>query len=298
MTPIETIGQVELLASFWTIAGPIGPLQERPEVSPWPLRERVEVAREAGFTGIGLLHEDLLRYERQIGLGGIRDLLGELGVRHLELEMIFDFAANGERRQRAERVKADLLRAAAVLEPRHIKVGSGLEQPWLPRREFARGFGRLCDEAAAAGTKVALEPMPFAEFPTPLAALAAVELADRPNGGLMLDVWHVARSRPQPGFDDLRELPGELIFGVELSDAPAAAAEPLIAETLDRRLLCGDGDLDIAGFAEAVRAAGFGGPFGVEILSAEHRGHGLREQARRAFETTIAQFDATSRTLY
>lgn len=253
------------------------------------MRERIEAARAVGFTGVGLLHEDLLRYEREIGLEGIRDLLDEFGVEHLELEMLFDFAASGERREKANRVKRDLLRAAEVLRPRHIKAGSGIEGPSLPLDVFARGFGQLCDEAAAVGTKVALEPMPFAELSTPEAALAAIEAAGRPNGGLMLDIWHVARS--QPDFDCLRALPEESIFAVELCDAPAESTAPLIVETLDGRLLCGEGDLDVAGFLDTVRATGFDGPYGVEILSERHRGLDLREQARRAFETTIAQFD-------
>ena len=45
--------KIELLAGYWTIAGDcyaMGPS----EVSPFPLRERVEAASAAGYTGLGL----------------------------------------------------------------------------------------------------------------------------------------------------------------------------------------------------------------------------------------------------
>ena len=48
------VRQIELLASYWTIAGdryPGGPT----EVSPFSLRERCEAASAAGYTGLGLV---------------------------------------------------------------------------------------------------------------------------------------------------------------------------------------------------------------------------------------------------
>jgi sugar phosphate isomerase/epimerase len=51
--------------------------------------------------------------------------------------------------------------------------------------------------------------------------------------------------------------------------------------------LPGDGDLDIAGFVAAVRATGFRGPWGVELLSAAIGDVGPDELARRAFRSTI-----------
>jgi sugar phosphate isomerase/epimerase len=66
----------------------------------------------------------------------------------------------------------------------------------------------------------------------------------------------------------------------------------------DRRLP-GDGDFDIAGFVAAVRATGFRGPWGVEVLSAvigdltlpddsaARASLELAELARRAYRSTI-----------
>jgi sugar phosphate isomerase/epimerase len=54
----------------------------------------------------------------------------------------------------------------------------------------------------------------------------------------------------------------------------------------DRRLP-GDGDFDIAGFVDAVRATGFQGPWGVEVLSTVIGDTGPAELARRAYRSTI-----------
>ena len=56
----------------------------------------------------------------------------------------------------------------------------------------------------------------------------------------------------------------------------------------DRRLP-GDGDFDIAGFVAAVRATGFQGPWGVELLSAAIGDVGPDELARRAYRSGIEQ---------
>jgi sugar phosphate isomerase/epimerase len=52
--------------------------------------------------------------------------------------------------------------------------------------------------------------------------------------------------------------------------------------------LPGDGDFDIAGFVAAVRATGFHGPWGVELLSARIGDGGPAELARRAYRSAIA----------
>jgi len=89
-----------------------------------------------------------------------------------------------------------------------------------------------------------------------------------------------------------------MVFGVELSDAEREAIGTLFEDTRDRRTLIGHGAQDVAGFIRAMREVGFDGPWGVEILSTEHRQRSLAEaltvvraSALQAFE----QSEATSR---
>jgi sugar phosphate isomerase/epimerase len=55
----------------------------------------------------------------------------------------------------------------------------------------------------------------------------------------------------------------------------------LIADTTLRRMPCGAGEFDLDGFVGAVRAAGYAGPYGVEVLSASLRGQPVELVARR-----------------
>jgi sugar phosphate isomerase/epimerase len=105
-----------LMATCWTTAGDAAP--DRSDLrSPIPLRERIEAAARAGFQGFGLLSDDLPDAERAYGLPGIRSILADNGITHLELEGIPDWwAPDG----RSDEIRRRLLRAAALLGARHI----------------------------------------------------------------------------------------------------------------------------------------------------------------------------------
>ena len=113
-TPATTGGNRCLTRTCWRPAGrPRMQLQD--ERSPIPLRERVESAAAAGFRGIGLLHVDLVVAEREHGPAGIRSLLDDNGLVHLELELLTDWWADGPRRRRSDEVRRKLLEAAGAL---------------------------------------------------------------------------------------------------------------------------------------------------------------------------------------
>src|SRR5688572_5299314 len=94
----------DLLATCWTTAGDAAPLRGDGR-SPVPLRERVEAAAAAGFRGMGLLHADLMAAERAYGMGGIRAMLADNGLVHLELELITDWWTDGPLRRESDTVR-------------------------------------------------------------------------------------------------------------------------------------------------------------------------------------------------
>ena len=111
----------------------------------------------------------------------------------------------------------------------------------------AERFGALCDRAVAAGTIVVLEFLPI--FPVGTLAVAAriVEQADRPNGAVLVDTLHLARSGGRPS--DLRQVPGRLLPYLQVADAPRespSSIDGLREEALYGRLLPGDGVLPLA----------------------------------------------------
>lgn len=134
--------------------------------------------------------------------------------------------------------------------------------------EATEAFATLCDQAADRGLVVQLEAMPFSGIPDLATALSIVQRSARDNGGLVLDTWHLFRSGGDASL--VERLPVERL-AVQLCDAPAVPEADLWNEALDRRLLPGDGALDLAGVLNVLRTRGFVGPMGPEVISAELR---------------------------
>lgn len=278
---------VELLAAYWTIAGRIESFTDN-DKSSFDFLDRVEAAAGAGYTGIGLKHADLIAVAARYGFAGMRSILRDNGIKHLELEALFDWFTDGERRRESDIVRKDLLTAAEKLDAGHIKVvGDFMEGDWAIET-MADCFNDLCSEAADAGTRVGLEIIPFSNVRDIATAMAISSRTETGNGGLLLDIWHV--NRGNIGYEELARLPKNCIVSVELNDADRQQVGTMMEDTLNRRRLCGRGDFDIPGFIRAVLEAGYKGPFGVEILSENQRERSLEVAARESFETTLSQF--------
>lgn len=277
----------DLLASNWTTAGDAAPTRGD-ETSPWSLRQRVEAAADAGWRGFGILHADLVRARDEIGLTGISALLKDNGMEYVELEMLNDWYASGAPRTESDSVRRDLLDAAGPLSARHIKIGTGRDGTVWPVELMANELHALCEEAESAGTRIALEPMPFTQVNDVDAGLGLIDAAGHGAGGLIIDTWHVARAGTP--FSRLRDIDVRYIFAVELDDADDNVPADLFTDTLDNRRLCGEGDIAVTDFIQAILSTGYSGPWGVEILSNDHRARSLRSQARLAYVTTMWHF--------
>lgn len=258
----------ELMATCWSSAGDAA--SDRADLrSPLSLRTRVEAAAAAGFTGFGLLSDDLPAAVAEYGLPGIRTLLADHGMVHLELESIPYWWDDGEHRAESDRVRHLLLEAAEVLAPRHLKVTpDGDNQPW-DRGLWAAKFAELAAQAEGVGARLGIEFFPWANVNSLAEGLRLVEDAGHPNGGVIIDTWHIARANTP--VTDLATVPLHRIIGVELNDADADVVGTLFEDTVHRRRYCGEGTFDLVGMVAALRAAGWTGPWGVEILSDEHR---------------------------
>lgn len=107
--------------------------------------------------------------------------------------------------------------------------------------------------------------------------------------GLAVDYWHVFRHGTA-----LQELATSLtanqIFAVELNDADMEIRGSLFEDTRDYRRLCGMGDQDVTGLISTLQNIGFDGPWGVEILSVEHRQLPVQEALQRAYSTALNCF--------
>src|SRR3954465_11553829 len=139
-----------LLATCWSSAGDAA--SDRADLrSPLPLRERLEAASAAGFTGFGLLSADLPAAEEEYGLAGIRAMLDDNGIVDLELEGIPDGGDHGPRGGGAARIRPPLPTAAETLGARHIKVTpDGDDAPWDPDH-WAAKLAELAAQAHGGG---------------------------------------------------------------------------------------------------------------------------------------------------
>ena len=273
------INDKRILATYWTIAGDCYPNGET-EVSPFAFETRVAAAAEAGYGGIGLVHQDIQHVRETLGFRRMRAILDAHNMRDLEVEIFSDWFADGERRARSDAIRSDLLVAAHELGANHIKVAGDMAGVDWPLPVLADSFGTLCAEAERAGTRVGIEVMPWSNLNTIENTMAVVDSAGARNGGLLLDVWHMERGNVP--MEDIGRLPADKIISVELDDGTAEPAADLWHETLHDRMLCGEGAFDISGFLSQLRKAGYDGPIGVEILSKDHRKKPLKEMAERA----------------
>jgi len=280
--------EIDLLAAYWTLAGDVDPLS--PSISPYTLQARVEAASKAGWRGIGVIHEDLAATVDKIGVGTVRQIFEDNGIKHFELEFLVDWYRDGVARDASDRARRVIFELGAKLGMKNLKIAASVQDQNAP--DFARmadEFAKLCQEAAEVGSNVSIEVMPFSIVKTLEDGLAIVQEADQPNGGLLLDVWHIVRGGID--FSEIEKVPSRFIKAVELDDASSAIQGTLLEDTVFRRKLCGEGEFDNPGFIEAVQDVGFKGEwYGVEIISTEFRKLPLVEMATRAFDTTMQQF--------
>lgn len=276
---------VNLLASYWTISCGL-PHTDR-EYSPFDFRDRVESASRAGFTGFGIWHADLEHVLRKYTLQEMRQILNDNGIKHIELEFLTDWFLDGEKKTQSEIRKKLLLDAAEALQAHHVKVGDFKSQA-TPMERLIETFGELCADAADRGTKVGFELMPFCMIPSLEDSLKLVEGAGASNGGICLDAWHLVKLKIP--YERVRQIPSGYIISVELNDGTFECPWTLHEDTVNHRRFCGEGEFDVKGFIAAVQDAGYRGPWGIEVLSAEARKWPLKKLTTHAFETTMAQF--------
>lgn len=280
-----------LLATCWSSAGDAA--SDREDLrSPIPLRDRVEAASAAGFTGFGLLSADLPAAEQEYGLAGIRAILDDKGIVDLELEGIPYWWDDGPQRQESDKIRHRLLRAAEALGARHIKVTpDGDNAPW-DRGHWTAKFAELAAQCDGVGARLGLEFFPWSNINNLHEGLRLVDDAGHDAAGVVIDVWHIERAHTP--VSDLASVPLHRIIGVELNDADRHVVGTLFEDTVHRRRYCGEGSFDLTGMIAALRTAGWTGPWGVEILSEEHRSLPVREALARAASSARRQLEGAA----
>lgn len=238
-----------------------------------PFVDRLAPARDAGFRGVSLQPMDVVAFTGDgRSPAELRQFVEDHGLALAEFDAITTWDGDHEPPAAwgpdGAAMKAgtaeNLVPLAAAVGARSVSIVEyyGVS---LALDRAAAGFAHACDVAADHGLLVTLEFLPWTGVPTLADALAVVREAGRANGALLVDSWHLFRSGAT--LADLAALPADLVGYVQIDDAPATPEADLGEETTHRRLVPGDGDLDLVGFVRTLRELGYTGPLGVEVYS-------------------------------
>jgi sugar phosphate isomerase/epimerase len=206
---------------------------------------------------------------------------------HVEIELIERWWIPLGESGHSYDVRNLLFEAADVLAPTFIKIGSELGPRTTHPESLIAPLRELAEQAADHGTRVAIETMPFSIIATVPMGAEIVSATGHPAVGLLVDAWHAFRAGTP--LDELRDsLTPEMIFGVELDDAAAEVVGTLFEDTVNNRLLCGQGTFDLDGLVAVLRDLEFDGPWGVEILSTSFRALPVAPALKLAAKSALA----------
>ncbi len=238
--------------------------------------DRIDAAAEAGFAGIGLL---LYEYSNLLESGRtaleLRKALDSRGLVLAEIEALMGWASTDT--TAADRALDVACEMADVFGARHLQAIGPYEGSI---DDAVRAFARVCDRAARSELRVAIEFLPPNNIPDAGVALEIAEQADRPNGGVCLDVWHHFRGAKDESL--IRALPVGRIVSLQLSDGTLEPANPnYMADTMENRVAPGEGEFDLAGFLAMLDEIGCRAPRSFEVLSREYSSMPPVDVARR-----------------
>jgi sugar phosphate isomerase/epimerase len=170
----------------------------------------------------------------------------------------------------AHAVGTDLINAPAIF--------SGVES----EHQVVEAFGELCRRAAAEGLRVSLEFMPITLIRDLPSAARVVTEVNADNGGILFDCWHFRRTGGT--VEDLQQLPAEKYFALQLDDVTETAMEDVNEETLNHRLLPGEGAGDVAELLRALQGMGTQMIYDVEVFNEGLRAFSFDERAQATYQ--------------
>jgi len=230
-----------------------------PDVS---FRTRVECASHAGFQAISLFPEGFHKARENEGLSAadMKKILADNNIYIAELDPMLSWIPDIHPTNDEE----IFYRIAESIGARSINVvHAGVEQ--LPEHQIVAALGGLCERAAKYDLLVHIEFLPWTQINSITSAYRIVEQVNQINLGIMFDSWHHFRS--QTDNSDLLKIPGSSIFAIQLNDAPQNSAYDIFTETLQHRLLPGEGDINLREIISYFKQIGVTAPVGIEVFS-------------------------------
>jgi sugar phosphate isomerase/epimerase len=265
-----TLGPHDLVITSSTLGNP-------------PFPELVAAAAGAGVRGLSLWPEP--DFARALATGSsvadLRAVLDEHGVVVNDVDAIVEWVGPDDPGpQYFEEPPRHLLHEAADALGARLANVLLIGPKGVAVDDLASAFARVCDEAAEHDLVATLEFSAGTHAPDLATAARIVELADRPNGAILVDTWHLHLGRST--LADLAAMPGSRIAAVQLNDGPSERPPDFAHATRYERLAPGDGTFDLPAFVGTLDAIGCTAPLGIEVFNAPMlEALGPAEMARR-----------------
>ena len=255
---------------------------------PGDLLHKLEQIATAGFTGIELYEPDLTGFAGNAEeVGTLARSLG-LGIDVLQPFHDFEGLSGDARKAAFARLdhKLDLMKA---LGARTLLIGTSTHPDASSDiAQLVEDFRELADRVERAGCRAALIALPWARhITTELQALEIVRAVDSVAFGLALNSFFSLAGGEQAAR--LRDIPGDRIFHVQLSDAPALDFDITRLKS-HFSLLPGQGGLNLSSFVRIVARSGYSGPWSIARVGA--KAEGSRDaHARDAYRALVSLLD-------
>lgn len=251
--------------------------------------DRVKIAKEAGYDGIGLRAETYMLAVKQ-GYSDERmlEILAEHDMKVTEVEYITLWADPNKTIETPETLLQQFKEQTIYHMARLFGVGHincGLMEKY-PAEVHIQAFKELCIRAKE--LVIGLEFMPYSGVPDLASAWNIVKEADCDNGMLILDTWHWARANMTAA--DLEGVPAEKVVSIQICDVLERRYPDTILrdESMHDRLCPGTGWGDTEGFLRALKAHGIKPRVvGTEVISDPILSQGYQKAAEQNYKTSI-----------
>lgn len=229
------------------------------------LVEKLHACAAAGFDGVEIFEPDLIASVHSPE--EIRHLAHRLGLRLDLYQPLRDLEGVDETTFADNLRRADATFATAErLGIDTVLVCSNVATATIDSDEVsADQLRRIGDIAQARGIRIAFEALAWGRYIDDYRrAWRIVEIADHPNVGVCLDSFHVLSRGHDPSA--IEQITGEKIFYLQLADAPALSMD-VLSWSRHHRLFPGEGSFDLAAFVRHTLAAGYDGPWSLEVFN-------------------------------
>lgn len=243
--------------------------------------QKIEAAAAAGFSQIELWQQDV--WQTEGGAHQVTQWLKKSEVSLTDYQVLLDFDGASEAQRESKRQEAlEILDTAVRVGADTVLVPANTAADCRPD-SVIDDLRWLVDQAVHRELRIAYEAMSWSTFiNTTPQAWAIVQEINSPALGLVIDAFHIFVLNRTA--DDLRGIPADKIFLVQLSDVgEIPPPDRLIEIARHSRLLPGAGILPVNTLLRCLSDLNYQGPVGLEVFNEKLKAQDPRRVAQQAF---------------